>query len=364
MRFDYFVRVTPPDSVLADVIDDFISLSYTRRLNEVGFLTLVVKKDDPLLDTIEIDSVIEVRRGQIHDTVGVNFYTDYAGLYRGHISESRSNGRQTITLYAPDGFSLIARAIVAYKAGDNTKSSWTATQTGQIILDLFVKNLINDSGRLLPNSQIGAFDRVGYTPWTIGGTTIDYTAAYKNLLTAMQEVAAIDNDYFFITISVGTFLSFNINVNAGDDRTATMSFDLERANMISAELDERRIHEPTKVLVAGQGEGSVRTTVVRTSGIYDSVNHTEVFVDARDATTTAQLNARGDTKIAETAYKPRFRFRASQTPASIYGRDYFLGDLITARYEGVSFNQRIVGVTVAVDEAATETIELELADES
>lgn len=368
MRFRYYLKTAPPEDGTNQVIDKFVSLSYTRRLNEVGFATVTLPRDHPAVSNLTLDSIALIFRGQPHDTVDVAYYQDFAGIWRGNIFSTDRNGKQTVTLYIPDTMSLLAREIIAFKAGVANRSLWSSKTVSQIWSDVLTYNFtVVDVQRILPFTSLSGVPRLSFDSAPTG-PTIDYAAAYKNVLNVLQELADI-GDFYFIASSVGAFSvtigdyqNVRLLVNSGTDRSATVTFAIERANVLNVDLDQRRLNEPTKMLVGGLGEGTTRTVNVRTSAEYTTINHTEMFIDARDLATSAALDAKGDAKLAETAYKPRFTFRASQAPGSYYGRDYFLGDLVYALYEGQGFTQRIVGVTVAVDEDGRETIELDLDD--
>lgn len=361
MRSRYYLKFADPEGLVFDVVDNFIAFSYSKRLNDIGAMTITMPGNYDGMSSLSTDNIITVQREKSKDIFTTSYAIDFGGVYRGSMATTDRNGKELLTLYVADGASFLARTVVAFKADIADRSRWTNKKTDQVLKDLITYNLnLSDVNRLLPLQPGADFSTSSYTP--VSAVNIDYAAPYKNLLTAMQEVAAINGDYFYLEKSTGETNLFRYLCNFGTDRTATMLFDLNRANMLDTELDKRRLLEPTKALVAGQGEGVARATVVRTSANYGTYNHTETFVDARDATTTAQLDARGDAKLAETAYKPRFTFRASQSPGSQYGQDYALGDSIKARYNDEIFIQRIVGVTIAVEENGRETIELDLDD--
>lgn len=355
IRSEYYIRLADYDGNTYNIIDDFISLSYTKRLNDVGMITFTLPQNHDAITGIETDNIIAVVRGQSHPSVDIAHAVDTTGLWRGDVRETNEFDNERITFYAPDGISLLARTIIAFRAG-TTGAAWTGVESDALIKDLISQNALSVIGsRLLPKRPVAQVIAGGPAITT---PTMDYNAAYKNLLEAVRTVAGINNDYFLANEPTNRF--FAVDVDSGTDRTASVLFDLGRANMTRAQLDERRIYEPTVALVAGQGEGAARTAVVRYSATYAGNNHTEIFVDARDATTTAELEARGDAKLADYVYRPKFNFRAVQTPSCLYGKDYFLGDTVKALYQDTMFTQRIVGVTVGVNEDGKESIELDL----
>ncbi|TXH48147.1 MAG: hypothetical protein E6Q97_25425 [Desulfurellales bacterium] len=363
MRFRYFLKVAGADGQNRNIVDDFLRLSFTKRLNGVGLLTFDLPANHDSLADYEIDSIITVERGQKHPSISSNYYFEFVGLYRGMRKQADRDGRRRVTIYAQDGMSLLARAIIAWKAGQNGYSQWSNTKVDSIIAQIIQTNYQSASGRVLTRmTASGGFTRLFLNPLgTPASTTIDYAAAYKNVLAAVQELTEINNDVVEVRKSGGDGWTVYIN-SMGTDRTDSVIFDLGYSNMVNADLDLRRLNEPTKAVVAGQGEGSTRLTVVQTSANWSEYNHNEIFVDARDQSTTAVLQARGDAKLAEEEYRPKFVFNPAQTPACRYGKHYYLGDTITARFEGESFAQKIVGVTMAVDEQGRESPELELDD--
>jgi len=343
-----------PSNFLKNIVDDFVSLSYVKRINEVGMFTMTLPIDHEVLDTIELDAVVVVRRG----SDAITWYSDFTGLYRGATRDINNNNEQTLNFYIPDGNSLLERTLCAYYTG-HARSNWTSEQTYDILTDLaaYNMNITGPTGRLIDPREL-----VNVPSYTGAGSTIGYSAAFKTLLAACQEVANID-DYIFSMSSGDVVPAWTFAINSlGTDRSQEVYFQMERGNIADLSLDQRRLNEPTKILIAGQGEGSSRTYVVRTSADYATNNHTEYFMDARDLTLTASLNARADAKLAETAYKPKFTFNALQAPNYLYGRDYFLGDKISAYYAGTWFTLRITGVTVNVNGQGEESIGLELKD--
>ncbi len=49
-------------------------------------------------------------------------------------------------------------------------------------------------------------------------------------------------------------------------------------------------------------------------------------------------------------------FKVLPTPATVYGRDYFLGDLVTAKYLSVTATPKITSIAVSLDRAGKEMI--------
>jgi hypothetical protein len=46
-----------------------------------------------------------------------------------------------------------------------------------------------------------------------------------------------------------------------------------------------------------------------------------------------------------------------QTPATLYGRDYFLGDLVTGYYQGITSVKQITGLTITFQDTGGSMVE-------
>lgn len=356
----YSIRVLRNGSLL-DLVDNFISLSYTKRVNSSGQLTSIFDANNAIFSTLQLNDDIQIVRENLNLRIGIYNQIDFYGIFRG-ASQRFAGENELLTIYCPDLHYLLRKIIVAYKAGQETLSKWTNKQVSAIISDLINNNFTfsgsptppGQASRLIPvTSQV--MSRTGGSL----GSTISYAAAYKLLSEALQELIKIDGLDYVLSKTLSQ-ANLHLTTLYGTDRSNSVFFWLERGNMLTPSLDKRRDDEPTKVLVAGQGEGLARATEVRTSAAYDAAtNHMEAFADARHLDNTLALQALGDSRLVEKAYRPNLTFEAVQIPSCFYGKHYFLGDKISAIYAGETVVQKIVGVTVGVD-ADSERIQLEL----
>jgi hypothetical protein len=134
--------------------------------------------------------------------------------------------------------------------------------------------------------------------------------------------------------------------------------------MSNPEYSLNRTGEITAVISMGEGLANNRVVALRTSAtpLAESPwNQCEAARGASNEYTTAALQSGGDSFLAENQAKESFAFGVMQTRGSLYGREYFFGDLVTARYKGIERNKKIVGVTILL-ESGHEDISLELSD--
>jgi hypothetical protein len=212
-----------------------------------------------------------------------------------------------------------------------------------------------------------------------GGAVWSGAKAFENLLTTIQEIsAAVSLDFGIVGVGVALF-EFQVRPIWGDDRStvglvhatglngagnAPVVFALEYGNMINPKYRKSRTDEVNAVISMGQGLAGNRLLTLRTdaAAIAESPwNLKESSRGASDEYTTAQQQSGGDAYLADNQAKETFEFEIVQTPGSLYGREYFFGDLVTARYKSIERNKKIVGVKITV-EGPNETIDVELSD--
>ena len=128
---------------------------------------------------------------------------------------------------------------------------------------------------------------------------------------------------------------------------------------------EDTLDEINDVYVGGQGGGQYRTieriqALDRTEA--SPWNRREMFIDARDATEAATLQARGRKVLKKRGPIFDLSFQITETEACKYKRDWDLGDLVTAIYGDIQRDYRIVSVTVSVNDRGVETLDLGLVE--
>ena len=109
-------------------------------------------------------------------------------------------------------------------------------------------------------------------------------------------------------------------------------------------------------LVAGEGEGNDRTTVVVGSSSSSGLNRRELYTDARDLSSNveggtltpaqyqANLRARGNEKLKEVQILKAFEGQVESTQLYRYGEHFFMGDITELENEyGLETRVRVVG---------------------
>lgn len=138
-------------------------------------------------------------------------------------------------------------------------------------------------------------------------------------------------------------------------------------NIANSNYLESKKEYKNVALVAGEGEGAERKTTSVGEG--SGLERRELFVDARDISTTTednvtlsdeeykkQLAQRGDEKLAESVAAQSFEGQVEMTKMFEYGKDFFIGDIVQIANEyGMESRARISEIVTAIDTQGTVT---------
>jgi hypothetical protein len=360
MATDYKIRIYDTSGVLQAEFVDFLTLAYSKVVNDPGLGTFVISGENPAIDLLTDKSQVEFwRRNREQD---IDWTCDFYGLYR---EPDRRGARPGVfTATCPGQMSLLSRRIVAWKAGTNNRSKFIAAPAETVMKTLVDYNAAANATTANGRERAGVIGGITVEADGGGGNTVDWYCAYENLLESLQGLASIGGGDFDLVKTAAAAWQFRwYTGQLGTDRSSSVVFSLGYDNMSDPRFRTRRLGEKSAAIVGGQGEGAARAIAVRTGANYSAANDIEVFVDARDVSTVEGLETRGDQALAMLRALDEFDFDVLQTAASAYGKHYGLGDLVTAvsPYSGLGIVRKIRRVTVAVSRRG-EQIGVETAD--
>lgn len=156
-------------------------------------------------------------------------------------------------------------------------------------------------------------------------------------------------------------LQFEMTLYKGTDRSYAQSlnpyvvFSPNFENIINSNYLSSYQTLKNVTLVAGEGEGSDRRTL--SVGSASGLTRRELFTDARDISSTtddgtltptqynAQLEQRGKEKLSENKETKSFEGKVESSQMFVYGRDFFLGDIVQIANEyGIEGEARVTEI--------------------
>lgn len=364
MSTQYQIRVYDRTGTIQHIITDFLALSYTKEVNAAGLLSFDLTSGHRASPDFDLDWQVEVwRRNPIQD---IDWYCDFYGFWRGEERIANDDGRSVYRALCTGQSGVLARAIVGYAAKTANRSYFTS-QPAETLAKLLVQYNLTSSGTTADGRK-RTVTRTGVTVPASGGTgtVMDLSCAWRNLLDVLRDVATIGGgDFDLVKTAAATWEFTWYDAQLGTDRSGSVVFALEYGNISTPKLTRTYMSERTAGIVGGQGNDSERKIVVRYGNNYlADYNDTEVFVDARQLDSTLNLQQYGDAELWERRAFNDLTFEVLQVPQTLYGKHYFLGDLVTARYEDVTAIKKVVRVTVAAQVDGYERVKIELTDQA
>lgn len=234
-----------------------------------------------------------------------------------------------------------------------------------------IQSLLNDAV-IAPSDnarRISNFIFEASTDPAITSLTIDAQYTGDNLYDVISKLCEERGIGFKITLNDNK--QFVFKLYAGTDRSYDQTavpyviFSPKFDNIINSNYIESKASLKTVTLIGGEGEGSARryTTVGGGNGL----NRREIFTDARDISSDvtdsegnmatlpdaeyiAQLQQRGNEKLAENVAVTSFEGQVETTTIFRFGEDFFNGDIVQIANEyGHETKARILEVVFSED---------------
>lgn len=325
----------------------FRYLSYSTNVNAPGILQFGVNGEHEVIGLLERDAQVEVWRRDAE--ASIDWYCDFYGLFVDEQRFSPTQEETEFTAYCVGQMDFLARSIVAYPTGVANRSKFTAVAAETILKTLVQYNATSSGttgdGRVRNVDSWGS--NLSIEADGAGGNSLTRDVAGRNLLDALQEIAAVGDLDFSLFKTGAQAWEFRTDTTLGDDRSADVTFALQYGNMRNPTLKRNRLGEATVAIVGGAGEETARTFRTRTGTNYHATyNSREVFLNESQSSSNNELDAAGDAALYLAEARDELTFDVIQTDALRYGRDYFLGDLVTGYYQGVTATKQITGVSV------------------
>lgn len=344
-------------------ISDMLALSYTKEVNNIGLASFELPGNHVAIDDLTLDTVIGIVRlpKGVYD-YGV-YDPDFWGLWRGERRYTDAQGYDRYVALCVSSLHLLDRAIIAYPANTDRRTKFTQIPPETIAKELVTLNCTTAGTVLDGRAREPTIPGITVDGDNAVGEPMDLSCAWNKLLPTLQKIALIGTADFDLVRSGTGWVFCWYPGQLGTDRRDSVVFSLGFGNMINPQLTYDRTRERTVAIIGGRGEEDNReVAVINSQPFVAETNDAELFVDARQFTTTKGLESQGDIALMRAALPAQLNFDVLQTPGSSYGTHYFLGDIITARYKDIVATKQIVRVTIQWDQTAQERIRIETQD--
>jgi len=378
---EYTIVVYTPTGTAIAYITDFSDLAIGQITNGYDTFQMTVRYGMPGTEYLVTDNRIIVYRK--NNLFGVQSYIAFSGtILKTALVEAEIN---TLTVTAFGFEEILARRIVAWKDTARGKTVFPENKTAgfeypnQIIFKLVASNVgpAAQSTREVITDLVGTGRTInGVIPeWFTYGDNPDCGLAIssfdgianQNLLETIQAVATEGKVGFKVVWTPGanTYLIEVAADRVGQDRTDTVRFSIGNGTVDSIETTTDYSQSWNVAIMSKGGTGaSVRRFVYpnpdqRPSGLLQR----ETFLTSATGTTAGNLA----TAVLE--YKnmqksiSQIQCVIRQSEGLIYGRDYFISDLVTVETTFQRVQLQVKQVTMSMSSDGVETIGVTLESE-
>lgn len=340
------------------IITDVLQVMTQRSVNDIDTMSIQVADTSAAVQYLVYGAIVELYRTDIAN--GVATYREAVGIIR--FIQTKQTADITYHVVAFGFNVLLADRIVAYKSGLANLSTFTSVAAETVLKTLFNFNIASSAttanGRYLDGRITGATTAAS----SGAGSSITVSCANQNLLLAMQKIQLnAGGDFAIVFTAPATYTFTWYTGQLGTDRSASVRFSVENGSLGQVTISDDRANDFTAAIVGGQGEGSARIITTRPASLPTGLDLRERFIDARNENTTAQYQALGDAALRDTTInRQSIDAQVIQSANLRYGRDYFLGDLVSVVTGSTTVTRKVQTVTLNNKPDGSEVIIIEL----
>jgi hypothetical protein len=356
---------------LVDIFTHFFSFDYNRSINNVGKfeLRLPISK----FHFIQPYFILEVWRNAGGGVTSMYLDTETVWIIVSYGIYLDDNGELYVGVTALDANMILSGPgkIVAYFAS-SSQSSKTGL-TGNLMKAVVSENVASTASDMLASTGRGLPSTIFSIQANLGdGASISMSFSYRTVLSVLQDMANASTTagiyMAFDVVSDGLgHLEFRTYANQrGVDHRLTGSspiiLDPTVGNLAGTSLVFDYTNEATFVYAAGQGTDAARTIATSSNSTRMAASpfaRREVFVDARQSATTAQVQDAADAALRTGRGVTTFDSKIIENPSTRYGIEYKFGDILTCQLFGQAVDCRLDKVHVSVA-GGQETIDVRL----
>lgn len=359
-----YLKLFSPNGVLRKIINDFTNLTYTRKVNDVGSMSVTLPANRYPLELFPDDCRFEIWRKPNGTATRIETNRPYLEMSTqwfkyGQVKELNDGGEKLIKLQAFDACELLKRRIVAYFSGSDGASK---TATADNMLKAIVRENLganaNDFNTSLENRIMPDFE---VQPDLSLSVSITKSFSWREVFQTLQEIASssdLEGIYlaFDVVWQFGQFEFRSYKGQRGIDRRMSLGqrpnlFSPNLGNLTNLALVEDTSETFNFVYTGGQGQGENRTII----SAYDPTRKNnapyarrEEFRDARQSSDTDKVENEAVAALRDSRIKRILSATFVETPRMRYGVDWFWGDYFTVEFEKKWYNTRLETLSISV----------------
>lgn len=335
-------------------------LQWRLQRNGIHWCEFALDADYNDLQYLTDKAQIEIWRE--YPLIGLAPYKSFEGLLRDFEYVTDDLGLTVLTCKAYGYLSMLGWRDVLYDAGLTNRSKFNAPA------ETVFKTLVNYNAG--PYAQaIALRDRDGIISGLsvetdqARGNTLTLSASRDNLLEVIKKYAGrlAGGDIDIIKLDATSYEFRFYPGQRGSDKSLTVVFSLDRANMKKPKLTMNHSQERTIVVAGGKGQETDRLIALAYGPNYSSTNDVESFYDDSQTSDLTTLGQHATQAANDAALRRAFTFEIMQTTNTAVDLHYFLGDIISARYVGLEFT-KIVDAITFIYAKGKETVSIDTAD--
>jgi hypothetical protein len=266
--------------------------------------------------------------------------------------DEKGKGGETITVYGYEAKKWLDYRLVQPASGQDY---FTYSAPAETIMHNLVK--YNADPASVAVAARGLASLVREADSARGSTYLLNSRWSKTILEELAACSLATGHGCWIEYNVAGNVTFNwlFRTSPGVDRRASQSinnrviFNTDYGTLKSAQATDSDVTYKSVAYAAGQGVGAarnIREVFVGAATPADRARR-EMFIDARDLSSNADLDARGLQKLAENAFSLFLDAEALAISTFTFGTDYDLGDVVTVSQFSLNVDTRITKVREA-----------------
>jgi hypothetical protein len=354
-----------------------LTWAVVHKVNMPSIASVLLAPATVITAGIEYGYDVQITRGD--PSVDMPVYTEFSGQIRRVVREYGAN--PTLTITAVDGKRILQDRIVAWYPGMLSTSLFTTAAhptSSAILTELWNRNI---GSQAVGNPPFFGPDKsrrygVGLQRWADGrvtgavdatdtgiGAAVNLTCSGENLLLTMQKVADIGSIDFDVRWPIGGVPSLYYADILGSNRTAVVKMSQANNTIGTLVRTTERLNAPSLYVAIGRGRDKNKLKALYPTTAPTGTDLREAMATGGDAETVNSLRSAAWRNYVRQQRKTNaYDIEVLQSAMWRYGRDYWLGDLVTIAVTATTtLTRKIYAVSLSMDADGREEVRIDLA---